>query len=653
MSRTLSSLDIYVIVSELQELLGSYVDKIYQPTHNEVLIKVNNKKTAKKEAIYASCSEFLCLTSKKIDVPQKPPSFAMALRKYISNGIITKIWQHEFDRIIKINVSKKDGEYTLIFEIFKNGNIILLRPDGTILIPLITQKWSHRIIKGKQKYESPPSQLNTFDLSFEGFSNIIKNSDKDLVRTLAVDINLSGKYAEEVCFRADFSKNIKTSDLSPNQISEIFESLRSFLAKFQNKNFRPNYVSKEGKIIEICPVIFKSYPDYEIKKLDSFCRGYEKFIEKREVKTKRQSKQDEKLGKLKRMIDQQKKTIEKFEKKIVDKKKQGDVLYLNYQKIEEILNKITDALKLKDKTEVIKEINKNDFVKIFDPTYDKFILILKDEKGKNIEINLDFRKSVSENAEDAYESSKKFQDKIQGAKDALKKTEENLDKLKEKEVLKQEKNKEKSNQKNFWFERFRWFISSEGNIVVAGKDAKSNEIVVKKYLNDGDRYCHADVHGAPSCVIKNKNIENDTIKISEKTLEEACIFAASYSKAWNQFAEAQSYWVLPEQVSRTPESGEYLPKGAFIIRGKRNHFRCKLEIAIGEIKIKDVKKIMAGPIKAVNSKSEKYVIINPGQEKKNVVANKLSKIFNVQIEDIQKILPPGDINIVKSEGIKI
>ena len=100
-------------------------------------------------------------------------------------------------------------------------------------------------------------------------------------------------------------------------------------------------------------------------------------------------------------------------------------------------------------------------------------------------------------------------------------------------------------------------------------------------------------------------------------MNEACIFAACYSKAWNLFAEAESYWVLPDQVSKTPQSGEYVPKGAFIIRGKRNYYKSNLEIGIGEIYINEIKKYMGAPIESIIKHSKKYFIIKPGDMKKN------------------------------------
>jgi hypothetical protein len=243
--------------------------------------------------------------------------------------------------------------------------------------------------------------------------------------------------------------------------------------------------------------------------------------------------------------------------------------------------------------------------------------------------------------------SKKFQEKLEGAQKALEETEKNLRKTVEEKV------EEVKEEKTFWFERYRWFISSEGNIVVAGRDAKSNEKVVKKHLETGDRYVHADIHGAPSCIVKNMDVKGKEKVISEETLREACVFAASYSKAWRQFSEAQVYWVLPEQVSKTPQSGEFIPKGAFVIRGRRNYRKCKLEIAVGMITIDDASKIMAGPLESVKSKTNKYVVLKPGAIKRNVVAQRLSKIFNVSTETIERVLPPGDMDVVETIGLGV
>ena len=310
---------------------------------------------------------------------------------------------------------------------------------------------------------------------------------------------------------------------------------------------------------------------------------------------------------------------------------------MHYKDVEELLSEIKEVLTLKDKNKKIKKINQKNIVKIFQPEKKLLILNLSDTTGKISNVKISFRISVSENAEIAYRNNKKLRSKLKGAKKSLNNTLEEIDKIKKRRKI-IEKESEKhfiKTQKIFWFETYHWFISSNKNLVIGGRDAKTNDKIVKKYLTAGDRYAHADVQGAPSIVIKNSNIYDKKIKISKITLEEACIFAASYSKAWKQFAEASAYWVLPEQVSKTPQSGEFVPHGAFIIRGKRNYYRCKLELAIGEIELEKVKKIMCGPVSAVKKWSKKYVILVPGDIKKIDIAEQVHTFFVVSVKVVK------------------
>jgi hypothetical protein len=204
----------------------------------------------------------------------------------------------------------------------------------------------------------------------------------------------------------------------------------------------------------------------------------------------------------------------------------------------------------------------------------------------------------------------------------------------------------KPSPQKLWFERYRWFISSNGNLVVAGKDAATNEKVVKKYLEKGDRYVHAVITGAPSCIVKAQDVESNPLSISSETLREACQFAVAYSRAWKQFAELEAYWVNPEQVSKTPPSGEYLPRGSFMISGKRTYEKCVMALGIGQITLKGVKKVMGAP-PSVAKKTEKWVVLTPGVTDKNQVAAELMKIFETDVETLQATLPSGGITIAE------
>jgi len=120
--------------------------------------------------------------------------------------------------------------------------------------------------------------------------------------------------------------------------------------------------------------------------------------------------------------------------------------------------------------------------------------------------------------------------------------------------------------KVYWFEKFFWFISSENFLVIGGRDAQQNEMIVKKYMKATDIYVHADLHGATTAVIKNPT----GLPVPPKTLNEAGQFAVCFSAAWDSKVITAAYWVTPDQVSKTAPSGEYLTVGSFMIRGKKN-----------------------------------------------------------------------------------
>jgi hypothetical protein len=144
--------------------------------------------------------------------------------------------------------------------------------------------------------------------------------------------------------------------------------------------------------------------------------------------------------------------------------------------------------------------------------------------------------------------------------------------------------------------------------VVAGKDAVSNEVLVKKYAEPADLVFHADVTGAPFVVVKTEGREP-----SEQALREAGEFAAAFSRAWREgFGSADVYWVKPEQLSKSGPSGEYVPHGAFAVIGKRNWLRnVPLRLAIGVVANGEVG-FVGGPVEAVKAKTKICVTIGPG-----------------------------------------
>src|SRR3989338_4676764 len=176
-----------------------------------------------------------------------------------------------------------------------------------------------------------------------------------------------------------------------------------------------------------------------------------------------------------------------------------------------------------------------------------------------MEVEIDLNKSVDENAGIYFDLAKKAKRKMEGARKALLYTEKKLELLQKEEAKfwQEESIKErKKERKKEWYEKFHWFVSSEGYLCIGGKDATSNEIVIKKHVDKDDIIFHTDMAGSPFFVVKNGS------KAGEKTLQESANATAIYSRAWKLwFVGAGVFYVKPEQVSKEAPSGEYMVKG--------------------------------------------------------------------------------------------
>ncbi|KAL6711591.1 hypothetical protein ACN47E_004525 [Coniothyrium glycines] len=139
-----------------------------------------------------------------------------------------------------------------------------------------------------------------------------------------------------------------------------------------------------------------------------------------------------------------------------------------------------------------------------------------------------------------------------------------------KKGLKQEKEILRPVRKQQWFEKYVYFISSDGYLVLGGKDAQQNEIIYRRYLRKGDVYVHADLKGAVPMIIKNKP-ETPDAPIPPSTLSQAGHLSVCTSEAWDSKAVMSAWWVRSDQVSKTGQTGEFLPAGMFNIKGKKEY----------------------------------------------------------------------------------
>jgi len=636
MKESLSSLDLTAAVKDLQALIGGHIDKVYHPSLDHLVLAVRMPGEGR-SYIHFHVGAWLYVSGKGGEMPQQPSDFAMMLRKRITNAKITGIRQQGFERIAVIEL-EKEGRFDLVLELFADGNAILVK-DGTIVQPLTSHTWKHRDVRARKAFMFPPPVPDPSTLTEDEFLGILRASDTDLVRTLATKFNTGGRYSEEICARTGSDKNSKASVADKATAKALLNAIRS-LKKDVLTQGKGYVVRKSGSLEDVVPVELTIYKGIEAEVFPTFSEAVERYVSGMPAPVKEDKRERTiELERLKRKLAQQESAIMRLQDEGREMQIIGDFIFANYEDVAKIL---TAAKSAQAKSKPIKDTP--GFVS-FDPKTS----ILK-ARVKTAVLSLDTNEGIEGNARRYYESAKKSRRKLEGAINALKDARKDLDKLEAGGGTSESTAKAKHKPtKRFWFERFRWFISSEGAIVLGGKDAKSNDMLVKKHLEAGDRYAHADVHGAPSVVVKMKE------GVTEKTLLEACEFAVATSKAWNaKIGAAAGYWVLPEQVSKTPQSGEHLAKGAFVIRGRRNYSdKLTIKLGVGEIEFEGSRKIMCGPESAVKALAQKYVIIRPGRVDKNAFAKRLSDAFEVPIEELQSVLPPGDIEVVEQSEVSI
>lgn len=243
-----------------------------------------------------------------------------------------------------------------------------------------------------------------------------------------------------------------------------------------------------------------------------------------------------------------------------------------------------------------------------------------------MDVEIDLRRSIADNAARYYEMAKKARKKAKRIRELLERGVH---------IAKKEKVEREKKRKRKWFEKFRWFYSKNGFLVVAGRNANQNERLYKSVMKDDDLFLHAEIVGAPFTIVK-KGINAD-----DETLNAAAQFAVSYSRAWKfGYAAADAYAVGREQLTKKT-SGEYVKKGGIIVKGNRRWFKnAKLGLLIGLYKnrLACFPKLCSGMLRDA-------VGIIPGSRKKEEIAKEIAKRLNADVDEVLALLPAGESDI--------
>ncbi|WP_292410385.1 MULTISPECIES: ribosome rescue protein RqcH [unclassified Methanoculleus] len=626
----MSGVDLRALVAEATERLPLWVGKIYQFDAKTLGIRLNGEDRAKYQLL-AETGRRTHFTAEFPPPPKNPPSFAMLLRKHLEGGKVLGIRQLGLERTISIDVGKRDTTYHLIFELFDEGNAVLCDEGYTIIKPL----WHHRF----KNREVVPGAVYAFEgsdcsaLPPEEFQKMLAGSDRDIVRTLAVGCMLGGAYAEEVCRTAGVDKSAHATEVDAETVRAALDRL---MADVERR--REPVITASG----CWPVVLAGEEVRE--RFATFSEALDAFYPKTAVEREEVAAEKPRLSQEEVIRRRQAEAIKGFEKKIERYERVVAALYENYMPVTEIITTLDTVSKNRSWQEieqVLKSHRESPAAKTVRAVHPAEAAVELDLSGERVKVYV--HETIEQNIGRYYDQIKKFKKKKTGALAAMERT------VPEKPGRKQNL----ALQKKRWYHRFRWFATTDGVLVLGGRDASQNEELVKKYMEGGDLFVHADVHGGSVVIVKGRT----------ENLDEAAQFAASYSNAWKAgHFTADVYAARPDQVSKTAESGEYVARGAFIVRGERQYFRnVPLGVAIG-LQTAPAVAVIGGPPGAVRGRAKVWVELRPGQFEPNDTAKKVVRTLRERLpedewkgfktalntEAVAAFVPPGGSDIVES-----
>ncbi|KAG2182712.1 hypothetical protein INT44_005692 [Umbelopsis vinacea] len=627
MKQRFSALDVRATVANLKErLIGLRVQNIYDVTSRTLLFKF--AKPDSKELVLIESGIRLHSTQFARDKSAMPSHFCGKLRKHLRTRRLLNVRQLGSDRIVDFEFAggEMTAGYHIIVEFYASGNIILTDHEYRILTLLRVVQPSENVKMAIGEIYDAKSIARDFQsVQLEKLQTVLRAAGpKDVLKkVINTNFDYGPSLSEHAILVAKLDPNLKaatemdTSEGSP-QMKALLEALEDAdkLIEAVGTTVPKGYIilketekkNEDGTNLELYdefhPHLYEQHKSRPFKEYDTFDAAVDQFfseIESQKIDMKARSQEENAAKKLEAARREQMNRIHGLESLQLTNVRKAQLIENNLQMADAailiIRNAIATGMDWRELEDLVKDEQKRGnpialmidslkletnqvSLRLSDPDYesseedsssDEDDDEEKVEKQRNNEpskVDVDIYLTAFANARKYYDQKRataaKHEKTIAASERAMKSAERKI-----KQELKESKITATVSKirKPFWFEKFLWFISTENYLVIAGRDMQQNELLVKRYLSKDDVYVHADLHGAASVIIKNSNPGHE---IPPNTLHQAGIMSVCQSKAWEAKIVTSAYWVLPDQVSKSAPTGEYLTTGSFMIRGKKN-----------------------------------------------------------------------------------
>jgi predicted ribosome quality control (RQC) complex YloA/Tae2 family protein len=630
----LSSIELRYLVNEIRNRVissfsGYYVSNINAITKSSLFFRLHHP--MQEDIMFVLSTRGIWITRLKFKPVEENNSLESIAQKELERAKLESIEQVGSERIISLRFRHPDGKIRIVVgEFFGDGNLMICNENMQIIAILNPIQVRHRTLSVGLRYVYPPTRgVDVFNITLDQMLSLRDGAKNlDVLRWIGRNISMPKKFVEEVINRAGIQVDKDAAQLSDNEVSKIYHTVKNIVNEISmgGNNHEPIVIMLNDRPQEALPIITqeaaavaKMMKKNNIKKVASYMDAVDEVLSSEIMDIGRTSKTvelDRQIAVLEHDLEEQNKAKETvLQKAAAIRKLAGELMTLSYRGSDGIADVLA--------------ANSASFVT---------------EKGiKYIEVageQVKMQQSLAKASSMLFARAKEMERGNASIEEARAKILAQIEKLRSETAAIHKRVIVKEQISREWYERYRWFITTDGLLVIGGRDASSNSALIRKHLTEHDIVFHAEVHGSPFFIIKNAAAfaatQEGTIDSSLHQVAQATI---SFSRAWKDgLSSADAYWVMPEQVKKGAPTGQFLPKGSFVIEGKRNYLKgVELRLAIGIMQLNNRETLLCGPEEAIKKRSIFYAVLLQGGMDPMNAAKKVKSEFVKIADDNTKI----------------
>ena len=621
-----TSLDTLALVRELRSLQHARVDKAFDLPGGGWSLTFRVPREGKRELLLVP-GRYSALLSERSAHNEELSPFARDLRRLLEGAVLDAIPDPAGERFLELSLRRSDEPEPILvaLEMFGAGNLVVARGRKIVAVAR-PRRWAHRTVAIGAEYARPPTRADPWSVGVAEIEAELQRSRTDLASTLAARLALGGPLAEEVVARGGWNGAAPAASDAGRVGPALHRVVQELLLEVGDRPAGFLYV-RSGVAVDATPYRSRRWAgtdDVEERPRPTFSEAAVEYFPGLVAApvSAEEHERAEALKELERQLERQRASAVELAHRIEELKADAAAVFDHYAEAEA----------------AVEEARR------------------RGEKGPAITVTLGDRRvpllldqNPRASAQELFEEVKRVQSKQSGATSAIADAESKLSALqtapKPPSTGRPGRSPELRLRKPAWFERYRWFLSSEGAVVIAGRDASSNDLVVRRNLKDGDFYVHADLHGAASVVVKHAAPGEPAV--GETTLQEAAAWAVAFSKAWRAgLASAEAFWVEADKVSKQAASGEFVARGAWVIHGTKHVLRdLPLELGLGTVDYRGETLWSVAPPSALRSRGKLLFLLTPGPERERPeVEVSLVRELGLSRTVLQGLLPAGGLS---------